>query len=37
LAEFNVGTGLANGNVLHSKKEVQTVTTSVVWRFNWFH
>lgn len=37
LAEFDVGTGVATGNILHSKKEVQTITTSLVWRFNWFH
>ena len=32
-AAGNAGTG----NVLHSKKQVQTITTSLVWRFNWFH
>jgi outer membrane immunogenic protein len=42
LTEFNLGTGAPAGNaglgnILHSKKEVQTVTTSLVWRFNWFH
>ncbi len=37
LAEFDTITGVADGNVLHSKKQVQTVTTSVVWRFNWMH
>jgi outer membrane immunogenic protein len=26
-----------NGNVLHASKQVQTVTTSLVWRFNWGH
>jgi outer membrane immunogenic protein len=36
LTAFNLVT-LAPGNVLHSKKEVQTVTTSLVWRFNFFH
>jgi outer membrane immunogenic protein len=24
-----------NGNVLHAEKQVQTATTSLVWRFNW--
>jgi outer membrane immunogenic protein len=37
LAEFGTATGALNGNVLHSKKFVQTVTTSLVWRFNLFH
>ena len=37
LAEFAVATGAPSGVILHSKKEVQTVTTSLVWRFNWFH
>jgi len=37
LAEFNVVNGILTGNIMHSKKEVQTVTTSLVWRFNWFH
>ncbi|HEY6256376.1 MAG TPA: hypothetical protein VIY51_11355 [Xanthobacteraceae bacterium] len=42
LIEFNIATGLpagnaGTGNVLHSKKQVQTITTSLVWRFNWFH
>jgi hypothetical protein len=23
------------GSVLHANKQVQTVTTSLVWRFNW--
>jgi len=35
LREFDVVTG-APANILHSKKEVQTVTTSLVWRFNFF-
>jgi outer membrane immunogenic protein len=35
LAEFNA-TG-NNGVVLHANKQVQTVTTSLVWRFNWGH
>lgn len=35
LAQFNVNTGVLDGNVMHSKKDVQTVTTSLVWRFNW--
>ncbi len=37
LAEFNVTTGTPTGNILHSQKQVQTVTTSLVWRFNWMH
>jgi len=42
LTEFDIATGLPVGNagtgsVLHAKKEVQTITTSLVWRFNWFH
>ena len=37
LAEFAVATGAPSGVILHSKKEVQTVTTSLVWRFNFFH
>jgi len=37
LAEFSLATGAPTGIVLHSKKFVQTATTSLVWRFNWFH
>jgi outer membrane immunogenic protein len=42
LTEFNIATGLPAGNaglgsVLHANKQVQTITTSLVWRFNWFH
>jgi outer membrane immunogenic protein len=42
LTEFNIATGAPAGNgglgtVLHAQKQVQTVTTSLVWRFNWFH
>jgi len=42
LSEFVIATGapsgnLGAGNVLHSSKQVQTVTTSLVWRFNWGH
>jgi outer membrane immunogenic protein len=42
LLEFNIASGLPSGNaglgnVLHSKKDVQTVTSSLVWRFNLFH
>jgi outer membrane immunogenic protein len=36
LQGFDIATG-APTNVLHAKKDVQTVTTSLVWRFNWFH
>jgi outer membrane immunogenic protein len=35
LAETFVGTGLLTGNVVHNQSFVQTVTTSLVWRFNW--
>jgi outer membrane immunogenic protein len=40
LTEINLGTGApagngGTGNILHSNKQVQTVTTSLVWRFNW--
>lgn len=27
--------GLSTGDVLHASKQVQTITTSLVWRFNW--
>jgi outer membrane immunogenic protein len=42
LMQFNVATGAPAGNaglgdIMHAKKQVQTVTTSLVWRFNWFH
>jgi outer membrane immunogenic protein len=42
LTQFNIATGLPAGNagvgsVLHAQKQVQTITTSLVWRFNWFH
>lgn len=35
LAEVNTLTGVADGNVLHVKTVDQTVTTSLVWKFNW--
>jgi outer membrane immunogenic protein len=35
LAGFNATTGVADGNVLHSSKKIQTITTSLVWRFGW--
>jgi outer membrane immunogenic protein len=40
LTQFSIATGLPAGNgglgnVLHSQKQVQTVTTSLVWRFGW--
>jgi outer membrane immunogenic protein len=40
LTQFAIATGLPVGNggtgdVLHSRPWVQTVTTSLVWRFNW--
>jgi outer membrane immunogenic protein len=42
LTEFVIATGAPAGNagfgsVLHAQKQVQTVTTSLLWRFNWFH
>jgi outer membrane immunogenic protein len=42
LTQFSTVTGLPLGNaglgaVLHSQKQVQTVTTSLVWRFGWGH
>jgi outer membrane immunogenic protein len=35
LAEIALATGLPDGNVEHTRPYVQTVTTSLVWRFNW--
>jgi outer membrane immunogenic protein len=42
LTEFVIATGAPSGNaglgnVLHARKQVQTVTTSLVWRFNFGH
>jgi outer membrane immunogenic protein len=42
LLETNIATGLPAGNsglgdVLHASKQVQTITTSLVWRFNLGH
>jgi outer membrane immunogenic protein len=42
LTQFHIATGAPAGNaglgsVLHAQKQVQTITTSLVWRFNWFH
>lgn len=42
LTEFVIATGAPAGNagfgnVLHAQKQVQTITTSLVWRFNWSH
>lgn len=36
LAEFSAATGLPDGNVLNSHPYVQTITSSLVWRFNWW-
>jgi hypothetical protein len=41
LVNTNFATGapvgnLGMGDVLHSEKFVQTATTSLVWRFNWY-
>ena len=35
LAEFNTLTGIADGNIQHVKTIDQTVTTGLVWKFNW--
>ena len=35
LASFVTTTGAPTGAILHDQKFVQTVTTSLVWRFNW--
>jgi outer membrane immunogenic protein len=37
LSEIAAATGAPDGNVLHSKMDVQTITSSLVWRFNWWH
>jgi outer membrane immunogenic protein len=42
LLEINLATGVPAGNnglgnILHANKQVQTITTSLVWRFNWGH
>jgi outer membrane immunogenic protein len=34
-ALFVTATGAATGTIFHDQKFVQTVTTSLVWRFNW--
>jgi len=35
LASFITNTGVLNGDISTDRKFVQTVTTSLVWRFNW--
>jgi len=35
LAEFSTATGLPDGNTLNTRPYVQTVTTALVWKFNW--
>jgi outer membrane immunogenic protein len=35
LSEISLTTGVPDGNVEHTKPFVQTVTSSLVWRFNW--
>jgi outer membrane immunogenic protein len=35
LAEVVSATGFPTGNIVHNQSFVQTVTTSLVWRFNW--
>lgn len=37
LTIFNTTTGLATTSSLHSEKDVQTITSSLVWRFNWWN
>jgi outer membrane immunogenic protein len=37
LAQFSTATGLPTGNVENTKPYVQTITSSLVWRFNWWH
>ena len=35
LAEFSTATGLPDGNFLNTRPYVQTVTTALVWKFNY--
>jgi outer membrane immunogenic protein len=35
LAEIATATGIADGNIENTRPYVQTITTSLVWRFNW--
>jgi outer membrane immunogenic protein len=35
LTEISLATGMPDGNVEHVRSYVQTLTTSLVWRFNW--
>jgi outer membrane immunogenic protein len=35
LAEFSTATGLPDGNIENTRPYVQTVTTALVWKFNW--
>jgi len=35
LSEISLATGLPDGNVEHTTPYVQTITTGLVWRFNW--
>jgi outer membrane immunogenic protein len=37
LSEFSTTTGALTGNVENVKPYVQTITTALVWRFNWTH
>jgi outer membrane immunogenic protein len=37
LSEITLATGAPDGNILRSRPEVQTITSSLVWRFNWPH
>jgi outer membrane immunogenic protein len=35
LSEFSTATGLPDGNTLTTRPYVQTITTALVWKFNW--
>jgi outer membrane immunogenic protein len=35
LPEISLATGIPDGNVEHTRPYVQTVTSGIVWRFNW--
>ncbi len=37
LVEFSTLTGIPSGNTEHSQTYVQTITSSLVWKFNWAH
>jgi outer membrane immunogenic protein len=35
IGEYNLTSGVPTGNTLYNTPYVQTVTTSLVWKFNW--